>query len=68
MRLGYPVLGIRIRMLLGLLNPDQLVRGMDLDPDPGPALVPDPSIKQNSKKSLDSYYFVTSFGLVIVEK
>jgi hypothetical protein len=55
-------------VFLGLLNPDQLVRGMDLDPDPGPALVPDPSIKQNSKKSLDSYYFVTSFGLVIVEK
>jgi hypothetical protein len=39
-------------MFLGLLDPDPdpLVRGTD----------PDPSIiKQNSKKNLDSYYFVT---------
>jgi hypothetical protein len=45
-------------------NPDPhvfgppLVRGMD----PDPALGPDPSIiKQKRKKSLDFYYFVTSF-------
>jgi hypothetical protein len=43
---------------LGLLDPDPLVRGMD----PDPASDPDPSItKQNSKKNLDSYCFVTSF-------
>jgi hypothetical protein len=41
-----PVLRIRIRiririyMILGLLDPDPLVRGMD--PDPDPALYPDP--------------------------
>jgi hypothetical protein len=40
----WAVLRIRIHMLLGLLDPDQdpLVRGMD--PDPDPALDPDPSI------------------------
>jgi hypothetical protein len=39
-----PVLRIRIHMFLGLLDPDldPLVRGMD--PDPDPALDPDPSI------------------------
>ncbi len=48
----------RIHMFLGL--PDPLVRGMD--PDPDPALDPDPSIiiqKYRSKKNHDSYYFVT---------
>jgi hypothetical protein len=47
---------------LGLpdLDPDPLVRGMD--PDPDPALDPDPSIiMKNSKKNLESYYFVTLF-------
>ncbi len=41
-------------MLLGLPDPDPdpLVRGMDPDPDP-------------SKKILDSYCFVTSFGLFL---
>jgi hypothetical protein len=34
----------------------QSLRG---DPDPDP----DPSISKNSKKNLDSYCFVTSFGL-----
>jgi hypothetical protein len=29
-----PVLRIRIRMFLGLLDPDPLVRGTDPDPDP----------------------------------
>ena len=57
-----PVLQIRIRirirrihMFLGLPDPhpDPLVR--DMDPDPDPSL-----IKQNSKKSIDSYCFVTS--------
>jgi hypothetical protein len=44
--------------VFGLLNPDPdpFVRGMDPDPDP------DPSITIiNSKKNLDSYFFVTSF-------
>jgi hypothetical protein len=36
------VLRIRIHMFLGLLDPDPLVRGMD--PDPDPALDPDPSV------------------------
>jgi hypothetical protein len=40
------MLRIRIRMLLGLLDPDPLVRG--IVPDPYPAKYPDPSfIKQN---------------------
>ncbi len=42
-------------MFLGLSDPDPLARGMD----PDPALDPDPSIMQNSKKNLDSYYFAT---------
>ncbi len=47
---------IRIRMFLGLLDLDQnpLVGGMDPDPDSS-------ITKQNSKKNLDFYYFVTSF-------
>ncbi len=49
-------------MFLGLPDPDPLVRGMD--PDPDPALDPDPSI---IKKNLDFYYFVTSFLLFIFE-
>jgi hypothetical protein len=49
-------------MFLGLLDPDPLVRGMDLDPAPNL----DPSItKQKSKKNLDSYHcFVTSFDFL----
>ncbi len=43
-------------MFLGLQDPDPLVR--DMDPDP------DPSIMQNSKKNLDSYYFVTLFDFL----
>jgi hypothetical protein len=52
---------------LGLLDPDpdQLVIDTDPDPDPDPLVRdtdPDLSIiKQNSKKNLDSYRFVTSF-------
>ncbi len=53
-----PVLRIRIHrihMFLGLPDLDPLVRGMD----------PDPSvIMQNSKKNLDSYYFVTLFDFL----
>jgi hypothetical protein len=45
-----------MRMFLGLLDPDPLVRGMDPDPDPEPSV-----IKQKSKENLDSYCFVTSF-------
>jgi hypothetical protein len=51
---------IRIHMFLGLPDPDPLVGCMDPDPDP--------SIRQNSKKNLDSYSFVTSFELFILEK
>jgi hypothetical protein len=46
--------GHRIHIFLSLLDPDPLVRGMDPDPDPS-------IIKQNSKKNLDFYCFVTSF-------
>ncbi len=49
-------------MFLGLLDPDPdpLVTGMDPDPDPALDPDPDPSIScKNSKKTLDSYYFVT---------
>ncbi len=71
-----PVLRIRIRIRIhrinvfwGLLNPDPSVRGMDPDPlvrGMDPDL--DPSItKQKSKKNVDSYCFVTSFGLFIFE-
>jgi hypothetical protein len=47
-------------MFLGLPDPDldPLVRGMDQDTS---------LIKQNSKKNLDSYCFVISFGFVISE-
>ncbi len=41
-------------MFLGLPDPDPLVRGMDPDPDPS-------IIMQNSKKNLDSFYFVALF-------
>jgi hypothetical protein len=46
-------------MFLGLLHqdPDPLVRGMDPDPDPS-------IIMQNSKKNLDSYYFLTLFDFL----
>jgi hypothetical protein len=55
-------------MFLGLPDPDPLVRCMDPDPDPAPAPDPDPSIiKQKSKKNLDCYRLVTSFGLFIFE-
>ncbi len=50
-----------IHLFLDLLNPDPLARGMDPDPDPS-------IIKQKYKKSIGSYYFVTSFGLFILEK
>ncbi len=47
-------------MFLGLLDPGPLVRlrGTDLDPT---------IIKQNSKKNLDSYYFMTSLWLFVLE-
>ncbi len=50
-------------MFLGLPDPDldSPVRGMDPDPVPDP----DPSlIMQNSKKNLDSYYFVILFDFL----
>ncbi len=52
-------------MFLGHKDPDPLVRGMD--PDPAPDSAPS-IIKQNSKKNLDFYSFVTSFRLFIFEK
>jgi hypothetical protein len=50
-------------MLLGLLDPDPdpLVRGADPDFETS-------IIKKNSKQNLDSFCFVTSFGLFIFEK
>jgi hypothetical protein len=42
------------------MDPDPLLRGMDPDLDPSIA-------KQKSKKNVDSYCFVTSFGLFIFE-
>ncbi len=61
----------RIHMFWGLPEPDPLVRRVD--PDPALAPDPDPSIillssSKNSEKNLDSYCFVTSFGLFIFEK
>jgi hypothetical protein len=62
---------LRTRCLLDfwILDPDPSVRGMDPDPllrGMDPDL--DPSItKQKSKKNVDSYCFVTSFGLFIFE-
>ncbi len=55
----------RIHMSLGLpdLDPDPLVRG--IDPYPDQILL---STSKNSKKNLDSYCFVTSFGPFILEK
>ena len=47
-------------MFLGLKDPDPLVRGMDPDPDPALDRILLSSFK-NSKKNLDSYYFVTLF-------
>jgi hypothetical protein len=46
---------------LGLPDPDPLVRDTDLDP---PILL---SSSNNSKKNIDSYCFVTSFGLFILK-
>jgi hypothetical protein len=37
------------------------------DPDPAPALAPS-IIMQNSKKNLDSYYFVTLFDFLSLKK
>jgi hypothetical protein len=48
-------------MFLGLPDPDPLVRGTDQVP--GPYFV-----KQNGKKNLDSYCFVTSLRLFIIEE
>jgi hypothetical protein len=55
-------------MFLGLPDPDPLVRGMDPDPAPNPRFWTLLLSSKNSKKNLDSYCFVTSFGLFILEK
>jgi hypothetical protein len=52
-------------VFLGLPDPDPLAKGMDPDPAPDRILL---SSNKNSKKNLDSYCFVTSFGLSIFEK
>ncbi len=59
------VFGIRIHMFLGLPDPDPdpLVRCMDPDWDPDPYI-----INKKGKKNLDSYCFVTPFGLFIFAK
>jgi hypothetical protein len=44
-------------VFLGLPDPDPLVRDMDPDPDSS-------SSCKNSKKNLDSYYFVTLFDFL----
>jgi hypothetical protein len=44
-------------MILGLKDPDPLVRGTDLDPDPS-------IMKQKNKKILDSYCFVTVYDFL----
>jgi hypothetical protein len=54
-------------MFLGLPDPDPLVIGMDPDPDPALDPDPDPTVLlscNNSKKNLDSYYFVTLFDIL----
>jgi hypothetical protein len=58
------VFRIRIHMFLSLQDPDPdpLVRGMDPDPDQAPN--PDQSSCKNSKKNLDSFYFVTFFDFL----
>jgi hypothetical protein len=46
----------RIHMFLSLLDPDPdpLVRGMDLEPDPNPSI-----IQQKKQENRDFYCFVT---------
>jgi hypothetical protein len=46
-------------MFLGLPDSDPLVRGMDPASDPDPL-----SSCKNSKKNLDSYYFMTLFDFL----
>jgi hypothetical protein len=49
-------------MFLGLPDPDPYPLVRCIDPDPDPSIS-----KQKSKENLDSYCFVTSFGLFIFE-
>ncbi len=44
-------------MVLGLLDTDPLVRGMDSDPGLDPSII----LSKNSKENLDVYCIVTSF-------
>jgi hypothetical protein len=46
-------------MVLGLQDPDLIVRGVDPDPAPDPSLS-----SKNNYKNLDSYYFVTLFDFL----
>ncbi len=52
---------IWIHIILGLLDPDPLIRGVDSDLDPSIILL---SASKNSKENLDSYGFVTSFDFL----
>ncbi len=52
------MLRIRIRIHVFLGHPDPLVGRMD--PDPDPSII----MQKNSKKNLDSYYFVTLFDFL----
>jgi hypothetical protein len=45
-------------------DPDPLVRGMDPDPDSDPGSGSFNHHAKNSKKNLDSYYFVTLFDFL----
>jgi hypothetical protein len=51
-----------MHMFLGLPDTDPLVRV--IDPDPSIILL---SSSERSKKNLDSYYFMTSFGLLFLK-
>jgi hypothetical protein len=52
-------------MYLGLPDSDPLVKSMDTAPDTDPSIIL-LSSSRNSKKNLDSYSFVISFGLFIL--
>jgi hypothetical protein len=55
-------------VFLGLPDPDPLVRAMD--PDPDPAVDPDPvllSSCKHSKKNINSYYLVTLFDFLFLK-
>jgi hypothetical protein len=56
MLLRKSALRIRISVLLGILDPDPVVRGMDPDQDPSIII----ASSKNNKKNLDPYCFLSS--------